>query len=181
MHASHTAAKYMEQTLTKHFLNINTTSKDRENLTPTRPKKSSKDRENLTTTNHTNRIDLYGILMASWRRRWHPTPVLLPGKSHGRRSLVGYSPWGCLESDTTERLHFHFSLSSIGAGNGTPLQCSGLENPRDGGAWWAAIYGVTQSQTQLKRLSSSSMANRWGNSGNSDRLYFFGLQNHCRW
>ena len=57
---------------------------------------------------------------------------------------------GSLESDTTERLHFHFSLSCIGEGNGNPLQCSCLENPRDGGAWWAAIYGVTQSQTQLK-------------------------------
>ena len=85
-----------------------------------------------------------------------PTPVLLPGKSHGRRSLVGYSPWGCTESDTTERLHFHFSLSCIGEGNGTPLQYSCLENPRNGGAWWAAIYGVAQSRTRLKRLSSSS-------------------------
>ena len=56
----------------------------------------------------------------------------------------------------TERLHFHFSLSCIGGGNGNPLQCSCLENPRDGGAWWAAIYGVTQSQTWLKWLSSSS-------------------------
>ena len=75
------------------------------------------------------------------RRQWHPTPVLLPGKFHGRRSLVGYSPWGCKESDTTERLHFHFLLSCIGEGNGTPLQCSCLENPRDGGAWWAAVMG----------------------------------------
>ena len=57
---------------------------------------------------------------------------------------------------TTERLHFHFSLSRIGEGNGNPLQCSCLENPRDGGAWWAAIYGVAQSQTRLKQLSSSS-------------------------
>ena len=55
-----------------------------------------------------------------------------------------------------ERLHFHFSLSCIGEGNGNPLQCSCLENPRDGGAWWAAVYGVAQSQTRLKRLSSSS-------------------------
>ena len=86
---------------------------------------------------------------------WHPTPVLLPGKSHGQRSLVGCSPWGGLESDTVERLHFHFSLSCIGEGNGNPLQCSCLENPRDGRAWWAAVYGVAQSQTQLKRLSSS--------------------------
>ena len=90
------------------------------------------------------------------RRQWHPTPVLLPGKSHGWRSLVGCSPWGREESDTTEQLHFHFSLSCIGEGNGNPLQCSCLENPRDGDAWWAAIYGVAQSRTQLKRLSSSS-------------------------
>ena len=87
---------------------------------------------------------------------WHPTPVLLPGKSHGRRSLVGCSPWGREESDTTEWLHFHFSLSCIGEGNGNPLQCSCLENPRDGGAWWAAVYGVSQRQTWLKWLSSSS-------------------------
>ena len=85
-----------------------------------------------------------------------PTPVLLPGKSHGQRSLVGCSPWGREESDTTERLHFHFSPSCIGGGNSNPLQYSCLENPMDGGAWWAAIYGVAQSWTQLKRLSSSS-------------------------
>ena len=65
-------------------------------------------------------------------------------------------PWGREESETTERLHFHFSLSCIGKGNGNPLQCSCLENPRDGGAWWAAVYGVAQSRTRLKRLSSSS-------------------------
>ena len=75
-------------------------------------------------------------------RRWHPTPVLLPGKSHGRRSLVGCSPWGREESDTTEWFHFHFSLSCIGEGNVNPLQCSCLENPRDEAAWWAAVYGV---------------------------------------
>ena len=125
----------------------------------------------------------------------------MPGKSHGRRSLVGCSPWGREESDMTEHLHFPFSLSCIGEGNGNPpstlawkipwmeepgmlqslgslrvghdwatslslscigegngnpLQYSCLENPRDGRAWWAAIYGVSQSQTQLKRLSSSS-------------------------
>ena len=85
-----------------------------------------------------------------WRRRWHPTPVLLPGKSHGQRSVVGCGPWGCKELDMTERLPFHFSLSCIGEGNGNPLQCSCLENPRDRGAWWAAVYGVTQSQTRLK-------------------------------
>ena len=83
-----------------------------------------------------------------------PTPVLLPGKPHGRRSLEGCSPWGRWGSDTTERLHFHFSLSCIGEGNGTPLQYSCLENPRDGGAWWAAVCGVAQSRTRLKWLSS---------------------------
>ena len=95
-------------------------------------------------------------LLCISQRRWHPTPVLLPGKSHGRRSLVGCSPWRCKELDTTERFHFRFSLSCIGEGNGNPLQCSCLENPRDGGAWWAAVYGVAQSWTRLKRLSSSS-------------------------
>ena len=87
------------------------------------------------------------------RRQWHPTPVLLPGKSHGWRSLEGCSPWGRWGSDMTERLPFHFSLSSIGEGNGNPLQCSCLENPMDGGAWWAAVYGVAQSWTRLKWLS----------------------------
>ena len=66
---------------------------------------------------------------------------------------MGCCPWGRTESDTTERLHFHFSLSCIGEGTGNPLQCSCLENPRDGWAWWAAVYGVAQSWTRLKRLS----------------------------
>ena len=61
-----------------------------------------------------------------------------------------YSLWGHTESDTTKQLHFHFSLSCIGEGNGNPLQCSCLENPRDGGAWWAAVYGIAQSWTRLK-------------------------------
>ena len=69
---------------------------------------------------------------------------------------MGCSPWGREESDTTERLHFHFSLSCIGEGDDNPLQCSCLENPRDGGAWWAAVYAVAQSRTRLKQLSSSS-------------------------
>ena len=99
---------------------------------------------------------LQGCSMSLWRRQWHPTPVLLPGKSHGRRSLVGCCPWGREESDMTEQLHFHFSLSCTGGGNGNPLQCSCLENPRDGGAWRAAVHGVAQSRTRLKRLSSSS-------------------------
>ena len=70
---------------------------------------------------------------------------------------MGYSPWGRYKLDTTEQLHFHFSLSCIEEGNGNPLQNSCLENPRDGGAWWAAVYGVAQSWPRLKRLSSSSM------------------------
>ena len=81
-------------------------------------------------------------------------------------------PGGSLESDTTERLHFHFSLSCIGEGNGNPLQCSCLENPRDRGAWWAAVYGVAQSQTRLKRLSSSSSSSKdIYNLSNIYRLY----------
>ena len=63
--------------------------------------------------------------------------------------------WGRKESDTTEKLHCHFSLSCIGGGNGNPLQCSCLENLRDRGGWWDVVYGVTQSQTQLKQLSSN--------------------------
>ena len=98
---------------------------------------------------------MYTYILIFRRRKWHPTPGLLPGKSHGQRSLVGCSPLGCWESDMTEQLHFHFSLSCIGEGNGNPLQCSCLENPRDGGAWWAAVYGVAQCQTRLKQLSSS--------------------------
>ena len=70
-----------------------------------------------------------------------------PGKSHGRRSLVGCSPWGREELDMNERLHFHFSLSCIEGGNSNQLQCSCLKNPRDGGAQWASIYGVAQSWT----------------------------------
>ena len=103
------------------------------------------------------RIPLWGteFYRAPWRQ-WHPTPVLSPGKSHGQRSLVGCSPWGRWGLDTTKRLPFHFSLSCIGEGNGNPLQCSCLENPRDGRVWWAAIFGVAQSRTRLKRLSSSS-------------------------
>ena len=80
-----------------------------------------------------------------WRRQWHPTPVLLPGKSHGQRSLIGCSPWGYEESDTTERLYFHTSEKEMATHSS-----SCLENPRDGGAQWAAVYGVTQSRTRLK-------------------------------
>ena len=107
------------------------------------------------------KIDIFGYIFAYlWRRQRHPTPVLLPGKSHGRRNLVGCSPWGLEELDTTEQLQFHFSLSCTGEGNGKPLQCSCLENPRDRGACWATVYGVAQSRTRLKRLSSSSSSSR---------------------
>ena len=94
-----------------------------------------------------------------WIREGHGTPLqysCLENPMDGWRNLVGCSPRGREDSDTTEQLHFPFSLWCIGEGNGNPFQCSCLENPRDGGAWWAAIYGVTQSQTRLKRLSSSS-------------------------
>ena len=77
-------------------------------------------------------------ISVSLRRQWHPTPVLLPRKSHGQRSLEGCSPRGHWGLDMTELLHFHFSLSCIGEGNGNPLQCSCQDNPRDRGAWWAA-------------------------------------------
>ena len=89
----------------------------------------------------------FGIKGIYWEGNGFPTPIFLPGKSHGQRSLVGCSPWGCKESDMTERLHFYFSLLCIGEGNGSPLQCSCLENPRD---------GVTQSRTRLKWLSIGS-------------------------
>ena len=95
--------------------------------------------------------------MVGWHHRvnGHELEQAL-GDGEGQESLVSCSPWGRKESDTTERLHFHFSLSCIREGNGNPLQCSCLENPRDGGACCAAIYGVAQSWTPLKRLSSSS-------------------------
>ena len=97
--------------------------------------------------NHTStlRWGTEGVL--GFLRQWHPTPVLLPRKSYGQRSLVGCSPGGCDELDMTEQLHFHFSLSCTGGGNGSPLQCPCLENPRD---------GVTQSRTRLKQFGSSS-------------------------
>ena len=108
-------------------------------------------------------------------RQWHPTPVLLPGKSHGWRSLVGCSPWGRQESDTTERLHFHFSLSCIGEGNGNPLQYSCLDNLRDRGAWWAAIHGVAQSRTWLSDLAAAAAADisiRFSTSNTSNFSYW---------
>ena len=104
-----------------------------------------------------------------WRRKWQPTPVFLPGESQGWGSLVGCCPWGhTVGHDWATSL----SLSCVGEGNGNPLQCSCLENPRDGGAWWAAIYGVAWSRTRLKWLSSSSSSlnvkqnlNKWWREG----------------
>ena len=81
------------------------------------------------------------------RRQWQPTPVLLPEKSHGWRSLVGYSPWGRKESDMTERLHFHFSLSFTGEGNGNPLQYCCLENPKDRSLVGCHLWGCTELDT----------------------------------
>ena len=89
-----------------------------------------------------------------------PHSSTLAWKIPWMEELVGCSPWGSWESDMTKRLHFHFSLSWIGEGNGNPLQCSCLENPRDVGACWAAVYGVAQSQTRLKQLSSSSSSRK---------------------
>ena len=85
----------------------------------------------------------------------------LPGKSRGQKSLVGCCPWGHSESDMTERLHFHFSLPCIGEGNGNPLQYFCLENPRDGGDWQAAIYGVTQSWTRLSSFDFTFHFHHW--------------------
>ena len=119
-----------------------------------------------------NPIEYTSLSLKYWRRQWHPTPVLLPGKSHGWRSLVGCSPWRGEESDMTEPLHFHFSLSYIGEGNGNPLQCSCLEHPRDGGAWWAALYGVAQSWKQLKELRSSSCFLHVGKGGPEPQRQF---------
>ena len=98
------------------------------------------------------------FMVQHWRRQWQPTPVLLPGNSHGQRSLVGCNPWGRKESDTSEQVHFHFWLSCIGEGNGNPLQCSCLENPRDGGAWWAVIDGVAQSRRKRRGRKSTLLS-----------------------
>ena len=100
---------------------------------------------------HDSGTSLLLFTFMHWRRKWQPTPVLLPAESHGQRSLVGCSPWGCWESDTTERLHFHFSLLCTGEGNGNPLQCSCLENPRDGG-----VGG-------LPSMGSHGVGHDWGN------------------
>ena len=91
------------------------------------------------------------------RRQWHPTPVLLPGKSHEWRSLVGCSPRSCEKSRTwlSDFTFMHWRRKW------QPIPVFLLENPRDGGVWWAAIYGVAQSRTRLKWLSSSSSSLWW--------------------
>ena len=109
-----------------------------------------------------------------WGRKWQPTLVLLPGESQGRRSLVGYSPWGRKESDTTERLHFTLMTESKEKLKSLLMKVKeesenvglklNIQKNQDHGMW-----------------SHYFMANRWESSGNSDRLYFGGLQNHCRW
>ena len=97
------------------------------------------------------------IKAAPRRRQWHPTPVLLPGKSHGRRSLVCCSPWGRWELDTTQWLHFHFSLSCTGEGNGNPLQCSCLENPRDGGIHdWSDLAATAGQVPRMNQTLSAA-------------------------
>ena len=95
------------------------------------------------------------------RRQWQPPLVLLPGKSHGLRNPVGCSTWGCEESDTTKWLHFHFSLSCIGEGNGNTLQGSCLENPRGGGAWWAASMGSHRVRHYWSDLAAATTALKW--------------------
>ena len=103
------------------------------------------------------RCPTLNLMAAPRRRHWHSS------------TLAWKIPWteepGGLQSTGSlgvghERLHFHFSLSCLGEGNGNSLQCSCLDNPRDGGAWWAAVYGVAQNRTRLKRLSSSSSSSR---------------------
>ena len=91
------------------------------------------------------------------RRQWHPTPILVPGKSHGWSSLVGCSPWGREELDTTERLHCHFSLSCMGEGNGNPVFLCGESQGRRSLVGYC-LWG-SKSRTRLKQLSSSSMEN----------------------
>ena len=102
-----------------------------------------------------------------------PTPVLLPGKSHGRRSLVGCGPWGHEELDTTERLHFHFSLSCIGEGNGNPLQCSCLENPRDGVPGGLPSMGLHRVGHDWSDLATAAAADRYVNISIYIYIYIF--------
>ena len=101
-----------------------------------------------------------GYLEDSAEKALAPDSSTLAWKIPWMEEPGGLWSMGSLRVGHKEQLHFHFSLSHIGEGNGNPLQCSCLENPRDGGAWWAAVYGITQSWTQLKWLSSSSSSSR---------------------
>ena len=106
-------------------------------------------------------VSLYIILMIHGRRQWHPTPVLLPGKSHGRRSLVGCSPWGREESDMTERLDFHFSLSCIGKGNGNPLHFLPGESQGRGSLVGFCLWGCTESDTTEVTQQLQQQQQQW--------------------
>ena len=112
----------------------------------------------------------WGLIVSELEKAMAPHSSTLAWKIPWMEEPGRLQSMGSLESDTTERLHFDFSLSCIGEGNGNPLQCSCLENPRDGGAWWAAVYGVTQSQTRLKQLRSSS------SSSSKETVYQMGNQ-----
>ena len=101
---------------------------------------------------------LVQVLRLCGRRQWHPTPILLPGKSHGQRSLVGCSPWGRKESDT---FPFHFPALEKDMATHCRVLAWRIPGTRDGGAWWAAVYGVAQSWTRLKQLSSSSSSSMY--------------------
>ena len=106
---------------------------------------------------------IYHLLSTRWCLKQFVSEELnrLAGKSHGRRSLKGCSPWGRWGSDTTDRLHFHFSLSCIGEGNGNPLQCPCLENPRDWGAWWAAVYTTEVTAAATATAETQKARNSW--------------------
>ena len=122
-----------------------------------------------------------------WRRQWHPTPVLLPGKSHGQRSLVGCSPWGRKELDTTERLHVHFSLSCTGEGNGNPLQCSCLEIPgtgEPGGLPSLGSHRVGHYWSDLAAAAAASVGGTmrdWGNETGKGGRIRSTLHNRMDW
>ena len=107
----------------------------------------------IPTTGHSGKRQNYGD---SKEKAMAPHSSTLAWQVPWTEEPGGCNPWGHEESDTTEQLPFHFSLSCIGEGNGNPLQCSCLENPMDSGVWWAAVFGVAQSRTRLKWLSSSS-------------------------
>ena len=101
-------------------------------------------------------LDIHSMYSLHLEKEMEPHSSTLAWKIPWMEEPVGYSPWGHTKSDTAEQLRFHFSLSCIREGNGNPLHCSCMENPRDGGAWWAAIYGVAQSPTRLSDLAAAA-------------------------